>query len=324
MILKETLGLWQLGAWGAWSCLFCAICGSGISAVASDGDCQIRRRHGNSEIVISTTTRLAGAVDSLTWNGIEFIDSHDHGRQLQSAVSFDAGRDEPFWAERFNPTEAGSRADGTGDSSSSRLLEINATESSLGTRTQMAYWLAPGELSYGRAAINDRVLSDVVLEKRITIGDQDRDNVIDYQVTFHVPEGTPHRYAQFEALTGYMPFEFSEFETFDPTRGVLETLDDGPGEQAKPIVFSTRDGLHAIGVLASRKTEPDLGAVGYGRFRFETERVVKWNCVWREQDPDCISGGAYRFRIKLVVGNRQEVLEVMKAMWAESEIASSE
>lgn len=323
MIRKESLGLRHLAAWGAWSVLFWAICGSEISAIASDGDRQIRRRYGDSEIVISTTARLAGAVDSLTWNGIEFIDSHDHGRQLQSAVSFDAGRDEPFWAERFNPTEAGSRADGTGDFSSSRLLEMHATDSSLSTRTQMAYWLAPGELSSGRAAINDRVLSDVILEKRITIGDQGRNNVIDYQVKFHVPEGTPHRYAQFEALTGYMPFEFSTFETFDPTRGVLEMLDDGPGEQAKPIVFSTQDGLHAIGVLAGRTTEPDLGKVGYGRFRFETERVVKWNCVWREQDPDGIVGGEYRFRIKLVVGNRPEVLEVLKAIWAESQRSSA-
>src|SRR5579872_3822919 len=76
----------------------------------------IRGRAGASDIVITTTERLAGAIHSLTWNGKEFIDSFDHGRQLQSAANFDC--DGAFFPETFNPTEAGSRADGTGQSSS--------------------------------------------------------------------------------------------------------------------------------------------------------------------------------------------------------------
>lgn len=58
-------------------------------------------------LTITTTSRLAGAVHSILWNGQEFIDSTDHGRQRQSACSFDSMSDDPFWAERYNPTEAG-------------------------------------------------------------------------------------------------------------------------------------------------------------------------------------------------------------------------
>ena len=58
---------------------------------SSFGDSQIRAKAGPSEIVITTTSRLAGAIHSLTWNGREFIDSADHGRQLQSASNFDVG-----------------------------------------------------------------------------------------------------------------------------------------------------------------------------------------------------------------------------------------
>ena len=79
-----------------------------------DGDAEIRAPVGESEIVITTTSRLAGAIHSLTWNGKEFIDSFDHGRQLQSASNFDAGT--PITGETFNPTEAGSRDDGAGPS----------------------------------------------------------------------------------------------------------------------------------------------------------------------------------------------------------------
>src|SRR5437879_419530 len=71
----------------------------------ASGEAVIRGKAGASEIVITTTARLAGAIHSLTWNGREFIDSTDHGRQLQSAASFDCAGD--FIPETFNPTEAG-------------------------------------------------------------------------------------------------------------------------------------------------------------------------------------------------------------------------
>jgi hypothetical protein len=55
------------------------------------GQAVIRGKTGQTEIVVTTTDRLAGAVHSLTWNGKEFIDSYDHGRQLQSAAGCDVG-----------------------------------------------------------------------------------------------------------------------------------------------------------------------------------------------------------------------------------------
>ena len=106
----------------------------------------IRTKAGTSEIVVTTTSRLAGAVHSLTWNGVEFIDSTDHGRQLQSACAFDCGK-KPFWAEAYNPTEAGSRKDHVGNTSSSRLIALSKTATTLTTKTQMAFWLNPGEVS---------------------------------------------------------------------------------------------------------------------------------------------------------------------------------
>ena len=94
---------------------------SGASAIelqnVSNGNTVIRRSAGESEIVITTRPRVAGAIHSLTWNGKEFIDSFDHGRQLQSAANFDCGG--RFTPETFNPTEAGSRRNGAGATSSS-------------------------------------------------------------------------------------------------------------------------------------------------------------------------------------------------------------
>jgi hypothetical protein len=284
---------------------------------APSGNASIRGKAGSSEIVITTTDRLAGAIHSLKWDGKEFIDSHDHGRQLQSAASFDCASSKEFWAECFNPTEAGSRADGTGVKSSSKLLSISADGPELRTANRMAFWLAPGEKSSGRPALNDQVLSEHLVSKRVRIGYKKLANVIEYEVTFTVPKGERHTYAQFEALTGYMPLQFGRFWKFLPGSGKLEELDDGPGEQECPVLFSNEGGAHAMGVFSPDQPSRGFEKAGYGRFRFKAEKVVKWNCVFRVQNAKEIASGAYRFRLFVAVGTSEEVRQSLTALVAE-------
>jgi hypothetical protein len=253
-------------------------------------------RISGSGIVIKTTTRLAGAIDSLTWGGREFIDSFDHGRQLQSACAFGDGKP-GFNAETYNPTEAGSRHDGRGPTSTSELLSLKAEGNVLETRTKMAFWLRPGEKSEGQLARNTAALSGVILAKKVRIAG----NVLEYTVTFTVPE--THPYGQFEALTGYMPPEFSKFLVFD--KGETRPLSDGPGEQALPVILSTESGSHAMGIWS-----PDPSP-GYGRWRFAAEKVVKWNCVFRERD---VKPGDKTFRCFVAVGTLADVTATLSKM----------
>ncbi len=268
-------------------------------------DLTIRRPAGSSEIVITTTSRLAGAVHSLTWNGQEFINSTDHGRQLQSASSFSS--DGKHWAEAFNPTEAGSRVDGAGPTSTSRLLHSIATDAALQTSTQMAFWLYPGQKSEGHPAINTTKLSNHLLTKRVQIGLPDLPHVIRYDVTFTVPLNERHMFAQFEVLTGYMPEEFRLFWTFRPQTEELQPISDGPGEQPFPIVLSTESGSHAMGIYSPQQPSAGFENTGYGRWRFERERVVKWNTVFRVRHAAGIEPGEYSFRNFVVVGDRETV-----------------
>lgn len=225
-----------------------------LAAAFPNGDSQIRAWPGKSEIVITTTTRLAGAIQSLTWDGVEFINSTDHGRELQSACSFD--NSPAANPETFNPTEAGSRKDSALPASTSRLLEIAAAGNHLRTRTQMAFWLAPGDRSEGQVARNTNSPSNYVLTKDVRIGFGRWRQARDYRVTFTVPKRARHISAQFEALTGYMPPEFGKFWHFNSLSGKLEPLNEGPGEIKNPVVFATADGLHAMGILrtAARAT----------------------------------------------------------------------
>lgn len=289
---------------------------AGLTA-GPNGNATIRGKFRDSEIVIRTTNRLAGAIDSLQWNGKEFIDSFDHGRQLQSAASFDLARPGEFWAECFNPTEAGSRADGVGNKSTSRLLDLEVKEGELRTKSQMAFWLAPGEKSEGRPALNTKSLSDHLLRKQVRIGRGSLANVIEYDVTFTVPTDEHHRFAQFEALTGYMPAEFSRFRRLNPKSGELFDVDDGPGEQEFPLVFATPDGKYAMGVYSPEQPSKGYEKAGYGRFRFKAERVVKWNCVFRFRNASGIVAGDYRFQVFVAVGTLEDVREALTKLISE-------
>ncbi len=276
------------------------------------GDAVIRSQAGPSEIVVTTTARLAGAIHSLTWNGKEFIDSADHGRQLQSASNLDCGT--PIASETFNPTEAGSIHDGAGPLSSSRLLRHAASGAVLQSATQMAFWLRPGEKSGGHLAKNTTVLSAHLLTKRVQIGHENLPHVIRYDVTFTLPAGERHTLAVFEALTGYMPAEFDRFLQFDPASGEVAPLDAAPGEIARPVIFSVAAGAHAMGIYAPPQPAPGTAGPSYGRFRFEQEKVVKWNCVFRVSDGEGLAAGDYAFRMFVIVGDLATVTDSMRAL----------
>ena len=277
------------------------------------GDASIQTKAGKSVIRITTTSRLAGAIHSLKWNGKEFIDSYDHGRQLQSACSFNLGRKE-FHAECFNPTEAGSRSDGRGEKSTSRLLKLTAKDGALKTTTRMAFWLRPGQKSSGKPAKNRTALSDHTVSKHVRIGFKSLPNVIEYSVTFNVPRTEHHTYGQFEALTGYMPPEFAVFLAFEPKTGRMLPLSDGPGEQNHPVVLSTKDGRYAMGIFSPQQPSKGYVHAGYGRFRFPAARVVKWNCVFRVRNPKGIKHGEYRYRMFVAVGTRADVQRSLKSL----------
>jgi len=268
------------------------------------GDAELTGIVGGKPLVLRTTTRLAGAIDSLKWDGVEFIDSHDHGRQLQSALNADV--DGVFHVECYNPTEAGSVVDALGPRSTSRLEFLSVEGGVLATRSRMAFWLAPGMKSHGQTAQNTELLSGHGLEKRVRVGRPGMDHVLDYQVTFTVPADRPHRYLQFEALTGYMPATFSEAWAFDATTGTLVPRTRRNGEQREPVVLSTPSGSHAMGVFTPERAAAGQPPVGYGSFEFPGAKVVKWNCVFRRRQAEPIPAGRHTFRMFVVLGSRED------------------
>ncbi|MGF3028061.1 hypothetical protein ACQVP2_35395 [Methylobacterium aquaticum] len=265
----------------------------------------------NLEIKISS--RVAGAVESLVWAKKEFINSYDHGRELQSAVSFDG------FGECLNPTEAGSEIDGRGSDSSSKLEILKLARNSLSTRTKMAYWKPPAasgpSCPKGPAGYTN-VRTSYELEKKISVGVFGLDNVIEHSVKFIVP--TRHNSGVFEASTMYLVNEFDKFWVYDVKNRNLKIFNANNMEQEMPVVISTADKNYAVGVYSPDLPQKNYQKLGYGVFRFPTPKedgkfTSKWNCVFRM---GAIAEGEYNFRCFIVVGKIEDVKNSLEKLAA--------
>jgi len=296
--------------------------GQAFAGLSASGDAAISGMFDGSPLVIRSSSRFAGAIYSVTWKGMEFINSHDHGRLLQSASSFDGE------GECFNPTEGGSTDDGVSQTSTSKLLAIYQGPGLLATNTQMAFWLKHGEKDgpHCTGAVNKTALSNHSLSKNVRIGFGGMPNVIEYIVAFQTPIDEHHTNAQFEALTGYMPGAFSRFWTYDgttladlaPSAGVTPTGIKRGGQQILPVITGTPDKRFAMGIYS-----PDLPQKGrhggYGRAQFamgSPNAVVKWNAVFHYEGAQVKPGQAYGFRLYVIIGSVNEVAASMKALMA--------
>jgi hypothetical protein len=268
--------------------------------------------------------RYAGAVFSIVWNGKQFIDSYDHGREFQSASNHGL-TGHTFCSEGYNPTEAGSRNDDTGPTSSSVLRSISVDDNTLSTESQLAFWLAPGQTNPpGCRAYNAKWLSEVVLRKQVTLGACEVSNLIRYQVQFEVPDEVAFNFHQFEALTGYMPSEFSVFRTWDPKTSLTASLSKGPGEQDLPIIFSTKDDQFAMGIYAFPSKQISSSPKRHGRFTFPQARssgpfpgVVKWNAVYRYGSPKSqtrLRQTRYAFTLYVAIGTLHDVMCALEVL----------
>ena len=275
------------------------------ACAAGRGDLEIRSQVAGEPVVLRTAAVFAGAVSSLQFRGVEYIDIHDHGRQMQSAVSFDGV------GECFNPTEAGRRGDR--GRSTSRLLDARAGADWLETETDMAFWLEPGGKPDDpcgprpdvKSAVNLADRDGYLLRKKVSFV-REIPGLIAYEAEFVVPRA--HRIGTFEIMTGYMPARFSRPWLYDIRTGALRPTTRAQGEQRLPVILATEDGAHAMGVWSPHLPQNSLG---YGHFAFPPSyRVVKWNCVYRVPD---VPPGAYGFRCYTAFGTLEEVKAALTA-----------
>ncbi len=251
-------------------------------------------------VLVTATGRSAGAIESLQWGGTEFLDANDHGRDLQSAISFDG------LGECDNPTEAGASKDGNRPRSTSSQLHRGVVVGNvLRTSSHMAYWIRRGHHSAEcKKALNEgdpSPVSSTRLAKTVRFL-PGFGNVLEHRISFGLAR--PRSLAVFEVLTAYMPDRFDTFYRYNSVSDRLEPLSDGPGEQELPVVLATSDGTHALGLFTPQTASAGFTGPGYGRFRLSHAGVTKSNVVFRQQH---VAAGPHRFLVYSVFGTIEDV-----------------
>jgi hypothetical protein len=270
-----------------------------ISALAATGDFKIEEPALASTLQIETSARFAGSVSSLIFRGKQFVDTRDHGRELQSASSFDG------FGECFNPTQAGNATDGDKQTTTSRLLAARAGPNWVATQTDMAFWLPPGydyKHQCGMSpttthAVNKSLTGGHILNQRIELGAAGESNVISDYVTYTVPEA--HGSGTFEAATIYTPIDFSKRYVLNVGTGDIEVT-TVVGEQGSPVILATPDGKYAVGLFS-----PFLPQAGHGYGTSSYPNTNKINCVFREKS--IAAGQKFSYLCEFVVGTLEEV-----------------
>lgn len=284
-------------------------------AGASESDVSIAQRFKDGRITVGVSgRRFAGAISSLTYRNVQYVDVADHGREIQSAVQVDD------LGECFNPTEAGSEADRRAATSSSLLLSISNTGNVLRTVTRPAFWLAPGQ-NYGRpcsprsaitTAQNQSILSDYKIARTTSFYGPAIPNLIRVAVTVTIPE--KHNMASIEALTGYLPASFNSWFQYDRASRRLERLKASSANQRTtlPLIVATADGKNAMGISSPGITGANPAQAYFAYFTFGGKsRSSKWACVYGHGP---ISAGTrLSYTCLIAVGTVDEVISALNS-----------
>ena len=285
-------------------------------------DARIVGEMNGDEIVLTASgDRFAGAINSLTYRGVQYIDTADHGREMQSAIQLDG------WGECYNPNEAGSYADADGAGSTSVLEAISSHGNVLKTRTRPAYWMGPRQRramacnpnlesprNQARTALNTAKLSEFTVSRKAAFHST-IPGLIEVGVEWRIPGDFKSMNA--EASTGYLPGSFDLFLVYDRASGTLRkvaaTAADSVNQHTDlPVIISRKDGVHAMGAFAPELMKnPGRGYMAFFSFAEDRKPTSKWSCVFGEVD--IRKGSTYSYSCPIVIGSVDQVIAAINA-----------
>lgn len=314
---------------------------------ASVGTGQITGSIEGQPIVIKTASWIAGAIDSITWKGKEFVFSELSGQQIQTAFTVNT------WGECYNPTESGTEHDGKGPSTSSKVLSFKTTATSIESRAQMAFWFSPDKKAQGSNyysktcffnpstpglwdggyILNTTTLSDFILNKKITLGYRNLPNVIEYTSQITVPAdlrlnlsnlkkstkqenpATNLRFLVVEHPATYLRSDFNTLYWYDPMKDptVTSLTTGGEFSPRNSPVAATSDGAYAIGLfspimLEGKKPVPENPYFSYVMYDWrQRAKTVKLSTSLQVKGEELVQQ-KISLQSFLVIGSLQEVL----------------
>jgi hypothetical protein len=207
-------------------------------------------------VAIGSNNVTGGAIWSWVWNSTEFVDHADYGREIQSAVAWQAS------GVVHNPTEAGSEAansGGAGNNQGSPIYQSSNSGNTQTTRSIPLEW-SPG-LWGGNTTTHPVIYSDMMIGKDITLDWNGMGAVAKYVTYVYTPSSISS--ASVETPTGYMPSTFNRYYTYDASSQTLTEV--FPGSCISGYIPYTPSSGHG-GVIISNSAQDKAMAVGAKTF----------------------------------------------------------
>jgi len=270
-------------------------------------------------VTIQSNRVAGGALWTWTWNGMQFINVYDYGRQMQAALFFGDGR---------NPTEAGDLYSHQSLIPSVRhgspVLNIYNSGNTQSTRSIPLQW---DPAWYGERPETPVIYPDIIIGKDITLNFKNMGPVAKYTTVLWVP--TAYKNVQFEIPTVYLRANFNRFWTYNAASKLLKEVFPGKcqGNKAvKPayggVIISDATGNYAMGVYGVNKANG--GSVSYfALWNFLCNRdedgtsatgsnTTKWNAVF---GPGMVAAGETRFNTWIITERLTKVTKYMDRLY---------
>lgn len=273
-------------------------------------------------VKLSANLVAGGAISELTWNGKQFINNFDFGRQIQTAVNLSRE------AEAINPTEAGDLygfpgATGVAWAHGSPLVSSSVSGTTLSTKCHPLQW-KPQNWGGG---LGNPVMWRGTFSKRVELDYGGSPHVIRWTTTVDFPSAEP--WVNMEVVTAYLNAEFTRFYAFENLTGQVTEMTDrvpngsciDPQQDARlrpragGVIIATGDGAYALGVYRRPNNTSFglckfLGYGGSGQYGYST---TKWNLLWRP--PNGVRAGQSSMTCYLLVGTLDKVVSEARRLY---------
>lgn len=291
-----------------------------------NGDATISANSDGFPLTIKTTDRLAGAIDSLSWNGKEFVNSYDHGRQLQYMWQKDG------LGECYNPTEAGTYLDDVGPNSTSILNYLNKpSANTLVTGNFPGYWARPTTPSFfctgATTAVNTDLATPDYFVKQVQIGHANLANVVKMNASINVTKPFDRLFV--ETPASFLDSSLTRMWRYNPkTSDLVEQFEEEKYKasifsyrriETTPPILSTPDGKYAVGAWAA----------GASKNRHITYSLLKYpnsdpkqasNIISISNNEDFVPAGQLNYESFLIIGTLDSVKASMNALYAQNPV----
>ena len=291
-----------------------------------NGDATISGNSGGFPLTIKTTDRLAGAIDSLTWNGKEFVNSYDHGRQLQYMWQKDG------LGECYNPTEAGTYLDDVGPNSTSILNYINKPNvNTLVTGNFPGYWARPATPSFfctgATTAVNTELATPDYFAKQVQIGHGNLANVVKLNASINVTKPFDRLFV--ETPASFLDSSLTRMWRYNPkTSNLVEQFEEAKYKasifsyrriETTPPILSTPDGKYAVGAWATGASKNRH--ITYSLLKYpNTDPKQASNIISISNNEDFVPVGQLNYESFLIVGTLDSVKASMNALYAQNPV----